>query len=220
MGRRRYALERGGPKELEVRWGWRRKAFAVSLGGATWNLERARVEAGAPITLPDGSSLALRWDRRRFWSISFRDELHVERNGVPLPGSDGDPRVIGRRAGRVLLLFGFLRVVFVGLWTVFDRSGPSRVGGLGALGGMMTVAGLGLMVLGVLASFGARLPVLLGALLIGLEELVWLAGWPGNGARLSPTGVVIQVLVIAHLVRAWRRMKPRAEQPSLASVFE
>lgn len=220
MGRRRYALARGGPKELQVRWGWRRKTFQVSLGGATWTLDRAQLEAGVPITLPDGSSLALRWERRRFWSISFRDELHVERNGVPLPGSDGDPRVIGRRAGRVLLLFGFLRLVFVGLWTVFDRGGPSRVGGLGAVGGLMAVAGLGLMALGLVASFGPRLPVLLGAVLLGLEELVWIAGWVGSGAGLNPTGVVIQVLVIAHLVRAWRRMKPRAEQPSLATVFE
>lgn len=216
MGRRRYALARGGPKELEVRWRWGRKTFQVGLGGATWTLERAQLMAGASITLPDGSSLALRWERRRFWSLSLRDELHVERNGVPLPGSDGDPRVIGRRAGRVLLLFGFLRVAFIALYALFQRSGPLRAGGGGGLGVIWAFTGLGLAALGALASFGLRLPVLLGAALLGLESLGWLAA----GGTLNPTGIVIQLLLIAHFVRAWQRMKPRAEQPSLASVFE
>lgn len=208
MARKRLALERGGPRRLELRWGWRLRAFQVSFDGTVWQLDRPTLATGVTLVLPDGSSLFVQSVKRRWWSIAFRDELRVERNGVPVPGSDGDPRVIGRGAASVLVFFGLLRFVFVTLWMVFSRPGSLAPNPL-------ALEGLTLIVLGILAAFGQRLPIALGAGLLVAEILVFAAS-----GMLNPVGLLIQVLVIVHLVHAWRRMRPRPPQPSLGSVFE
>jgi hypothetical protein len=212
MGKRMYALERGGPKELVLRWRWRLRDFEVAVRGASWKIDRATLERGADLVLPDGSSLRVRHVKPPWWTVGRRSELHVDRNGVPVLGSDGHPRVIARGAGRVILFFALLRVVFLGLWFTFQRPGAGPVLASPAL----ALLWLGMLAAGVLALFGLRLPVLAGAVLFSLELLLYFA----RGAATSPVGLVVQVAVIAHLVSAWRRMKPRQHTPSLASVFE
>jgi hypothetical protein len=207
MAKRKYALERGGPKRLFVRWRRGFKDFEVAFDGKAYELERRLLESGASLTLGDGSSLFVQRVKRRWWSIGFRDELRVDRDGVPVPGSDGDPRVVGRGAGGVLILFGLLRLLFLAPWLLFARS-PAFL--------PVVAEGIGLTVLGVLALLGLRLPVALGAGLLVAESLALVA----LGRVPNPAGVVIQVLVVVYLVRAWRRMRPRLPQPSLASVFE
>jgi hypothetical protein len=215
MTERRYALERGGPKDLRIRW---RRGFAdleVALGDGAWRLDRAAVDAGASVVLPGGSTLLVHRVRRRWWSVALRDDLRVERDGVPVPASDGDPRTIGRRAARLILLLALMRVGFVGLWFVFSRTGPEWAG-MNVAGAMFLGAGAALVLLAVLAWLGKRLAVALAAGLFSLElaaSYAFLGGRPG-------IGTLILVLVIVHLVQAWQRMRPRAAQPNLASVFE
>ena len=61
-----------------------------------------------------------------------------------------------------------------------------------------------------------RLPVALAAGLLAAEvPLAAVLDGPPN-----PLWLIIQVLVIVRLVRAWRRMAPREKRPSLAQVFE
>ncbi len=127
MGKRRFALERGGPKDLRLRWRWRMKDFQVSLGDASWKLDRPSLETGATIVLPDGSSLFVRSVKRRWWSVGGRDELVIERDGIPIPGSDGDPRIIGRGAARLIILFALLRLGIVALLLLFQRPGTPAV---------------------------------------------------------------------------------------------
>lgn len=211
MATRKFALERGGPKRLELRWRRGLKDFEVSVDGTTWKLEPDAVRAGAAVALAGGSALFVKWDRRRFWSVAFRDDLRVERDGVPLPGSDGDPRVIARRASRVILLFGFLRVLFVGLLQAFD---PSAVVASGSM--LVALSGLVLLALGAVAAFGRRLPLAIAAGLLALELAVML----GMSLRLAPTGIVVQALVIVHLVQSWQRARPRVAAPTLGAIFE
>ncbi len=187
------------------------KDFEVAFREAAWKFDRAALATGATIVLPDGSSLLVRSVRRRWWSVGFRDELHIERDGVPVPGSDGDPRVLGRRAGAIIIFFGLLRVGLAALWLLFQRGGASRAFDL------IAVEGVVLVVLGILAAFGRRLPVALAAGVFALEMVLALVNSP---AVQNPAGLLIQVLVIVHLVLAWRRMAPRQRQPSLAQVFE
>ncbi len=213
MAKRRYALERGGPKNLRLRWRWGMRDFQVALvGGPMWRFDREALKVGATVFLPDGSSLFLRYEKPKWWSVGGRKELHVERNGVPLPGSDGDPRVIGRRMASLIILFGLLRVVLGGLLTIFEEAqGPRPAGSV-----LVGIEGLLLIGLGVVAAFGRRLPVVLAAGLLAAELLIALS----TGGILNPIGVVVQVLVILYLFRAWRRMAPRAPQATLSSVFE
>lgn len=212
MAGRRYALERGGPRELQLRWRWGMRDFEVLLGPSSWKLDRPLLRSGATIVLPDGCSLFVQHVKPPWWSIGRRKELLVERDRVPVPGSDGHPRVVGRRAARLILLFAFLRIFFIVLWGAFQRGGP-RWGGLLAF---LPLEAVVLTVLGILAAFGFRLPVVLAAGLFALEVLVVFA----SGNTPNPIGVLILVIVIVNLVSAWRRMSPRRREPSLASVFE
>lgn len=208
MPSRRFALERGGPKRLRARWRRGPKDFEIAFDDAApWRLDPASLSTGASLVLPDGSSLLVSWIKRRWWWIG-RDELRLERDGVPVPGSDGDPRVIGRGAGSLLLLFGFLRFVLLWAWSSLQPAVD--------VGSLVVLDAAALAVLGILAALGLRLPVLLGAVLLVAETL----GAVASGMRVNPLGLLVQALVVVHLFRAFGRMRPRPRQPSVPSVFE
>jgi hypothetical protein len=89
MPTKKYALEVGGPKRLAISWqiGW--KSFGVKFD----DQEVARltnaydaIVAGSTFPLPDGSKLEARLHKAR-----FGPKLHLNRNGKPVPGSDGVP---------------------------------------------------------------------------------------------------------------------------------
>lgn len=209
-----YALERGGPKRLQLRWRWGWRDFEVALDGETWKLDRAAVLAGASLTFPGGSTLFVRRVPRKWWSVALRDELQVDLDGAPVPGSDGHPRTIGARAGNVIALFGILHVLFIGLWIAFQ--GGRRDGPFTLASGAALLSGPLLLVLAVLAWLGVRHAVVVAAGQLALEFVLMLAL---SGGRFSPTGLVIQVLVVVHLFGAWKRMGPLSTK-SLGAVFE
>lgn len=220
MAGRSYRLERDGPKALRLRWNFGMRNFQVSLGDRSWRLERPQLKDGATIVLPDGSSLLVQRLPRPWYSIDSRSALIVERDGLPLPGSDGDPRVLGRRAGGLILIFGALRglvVVWLGLVAAQERGFTSPDQALAAQVGVAAAvsAGVILIILGVLAILGRRRPVVIAAGVLALEVLLSFSGGPPN-----PFGLLIQALVIVHLVRVWKRMEPRQARPTLAQVFE
>lgn len=217
MAKRRYALERRGPKNLELRWRRGLRDFQVSLDGASWRLPPDAVRAGATIAVPGGSSLLVQLVKRPFWSVRFRDTLRVERDGVPVPGSDEDPPVIGRGAARLVLLFALLRVMLIALYQLFSTpAGGGRGEGLGVAGLVVGLSAIALLVLGIVALFGRRLPVLLAAIVLALE-----LAWALAGSGTAPgVGTLIQTLVIVHLVQCWQRMRPRVAAQTLAAVFE
>jgi hypothetical protein len=93
---RRYALERGGPERIELRWGASFRAVRVLFDGAeTATIERNKIRRdGTKVTLPDGSVLSLR----------LRGLLGIEllRDQVHLPGSDLEPRRLLRNAALLM----------------------------------------------------------------------------------------------------------------------
>ena len=48
MPTRKFALERGGPKQLQIRWRRGFKDFEVALDGQAWKVDRSGVEGDAP----------------------------------------------------------------------------------------------------------------------------------------------------------------------------
>jgi hypothetical protein len=199
MGRRHYALERGGPRRLHLRWGFWYRRFRVALDdGPEWTIDRASLLRGVPLVLPDGSSLFVRYVRRPWYSVGLRNELRVERDGLPLPGSEGDPRRIGRRAGALLLFLAAVRGVILVAVSPGELASPAFLAGEAAL----------VLLLGVLAVLGLRLAVLLAAVLF-LAEI-----------PLFPGALVLQALLAAHLLYAWVRMRPRRRVPNLREIFE
>jgi hypothetical protein len=95
---RGYALERGGPERIELRWEASFRDVRVLFDGAEVAvLERKKIpREGAKITLPDGSVL----------SVRLRGVLGIEllRNEVHLPGSDLEPRRLLRNAAILMAL--------------------------------------------------------------------------------------------------------------------
>lgn len=212
MPTRMFALERGGPKRLRIQWGRRFEDLEVALDGAPASrIDPNALDDGASIALADGSSLLLRRVRRPWSSMAFRDELRVERDAVPLPGSDGDPRAIGRRAAALIALFGLLQFGFLAMWILFQRPSGLDSSSLGSLAPLLVH-----LLLAALAALGVRLAVLLAAGVFALELAAYLAaaGWrPG-------IGTLILAFVSVRLVHAWRLMRPTAPKVSLAKVFE
>lgn len=211
MPKRRFAIERGGPKRLELRWKGRLKELRVELDGQVWAPEPAAVRAGTSLTIPGGSTLFVQQVKRKWWSVALRDDLRIELDGVPVPGSDGDPSVLGRRAARLIALFGLVRLLAG--YALVSR-GVELSGSPG--GAIILCQGAALMVLALLAGLGLRPAVVLSAGLLAIELVASLVLVSGP----SGLGTLIQVLVMVHLFQVWRTMKPRAPVATLASVFE
>lgn len=216
MARRRFALERGGAKRLEVRWRWPRRDARVSLDGAPLGppLDRAAFVRGGTFALPDGAALRVRWAKPAWWSVGLGAELQVERQGVPLPGSDGDPRVVGRRAARLAGGLGTLFLVFGALAAALAGTGGAWLGGLVALEGAI------LLGLGIAGAFGVRHAILAAAIVLALDAAAQLALVAWTGSYPNPIGLLIRAAVVAELYRGWRRMRPLPPPVEYARVFE
>lgn len=205
MGKRNYALERGGPKRIHLRWRLRFRDFRVAFDeGPAWTLDRGSLFTGATLVLPDGSSLFVRRVKRPWYSIGLRDELRVERDGVPVPGSDGDPRVIGRQVGSLLFVLALLRLLVVAAAAPSTREVTFILW-------MLAETGL-VLILGVLAWLGVRRAVVVAAGLFALETMPAIIALPAAG--------VIQALIAVHLIIAWRNMKPKVKVANLREIFE
>lgn len=105
MAKQTFALERGGAKRLEVSWGGFFKNVQVTLDGAPVGsfATKKQLEAGNTFTLPDGSQLQVQLKRE-----SMVQELHVLRNGSPLPGSASEPEQRVAAATGMLYFIGAL----------------------------------------------------------------------------------------------------------------
>jgi len=122
MIRRVFAFERGGAERLEISWKPFWKDAQVTLDGTVVGKfeTKRQLEAGDTFALPDGSQLHV-----QLKVIVFvpRPELHLRRNGEPLPGSDGDPK---RQVGVAVFMLWFLAALNVcgGLIAVLGRVKP------------------------------------------------------------------------------------------------
>jgi hypothetical protein len=129
-----YALEKGGPKRLEVSWSGRswsglRKDVTLRLDDLTigtipgWN----DLSAGQEFPLPDGSTLKVQWSRA-LTTYAPR----VLRDGQPLPGSLGDPETTLRWTAGMLLLVAVVSIA-LGLSRLIHRVGPVQLADAGPL---------------------------------------------------------------------------------------
>ena len=198
MGKLRLALEPQGPKRVELRWRLGFRDFRVVLNDNIWPVERAPLDQGAYVQLPDGSVLMVKVVRRRWWSTAIRSDLHVELNGVPLPGSDGHSRVIVRRAARLVGALGLLEVLFAALLAAFTESRLQR-----SIAGLVVLEGLMLLPLAGIGMFGMRVAILLAAILIAVDTVVA----AGGAGVMNPAAILVRGLVIWNLLTAWNRAR-------------
>jgi hypothetical protein len=128
MPRKRYALERDDLRRLELVWqnGW--KNMTVHLDGELLGTIPTRQDllAGREYTLSDGSTLQVKLAKR-----TIDSELHILRDGRPVPGSYSDP------VARYKLAYGILLGVTAvylgaGVVSVLTRSAFLRGIGVGS----------------------------------------------------------------------------------------
>lgn len=196
MAKKRYSLERGGPRRLEVRWKRGFRDLTISLDGATppTAIDPLALDTGATVLLPDETSLHVQRVRRAWWSLDVRDELRLERLRAPVPGSDGDPVTIRRRAAGLMALLGALFATFGLLWAIFspvaDRTASHTI-----------LVGLLLVVPAAFAASGVRSAILIAAILLVADVLLVLRAT----GQVAPGAIMIRALIVVHLYRAWSR---------------
>ncbi|NPC70912.1 hypothetical protein HPP05_14250 [Corallococcus exiguus] len=191
MGSLKLSLEAGAPKRLELTWGLFWKNFEVRFDGRPIGSapDAAALKAGVEYRLPDGSTL----------QVKLKQTLSVLRDGVPVPGSDGDPEQQMRSAGNLLYFLAALNGVLGVLGMVLTNDVLEQLGmGFGAV--------LFGAVLGVLGVFTHRRTRWAPAVAIGLYVLDSLLTFiDAAEAGTRPTGgLLMRAFIIFTLYRAFK----------------
>lgn len=102
MPKKRYAIDRGGPRRLQIAWEnrWRNMTIHFDEQLVAAIPTRQELKAGRKLVLPDGSTLWVQLVKK-----TIDTELHVLRNDRPVPGSYTDP------AARFKLAYGIALAV-------------------------------------------------------------------------------------------------------------
>jgi hypothetical protein len=116
MPTRKLALEREGPKRLELSWGAFYKNFQAKLDGAVLNRDvpsKEELRGGLNLTLQDGSILFVQLRENPFAGAG----LFLSRDGLPLPGSAGDP---AQQINQAAYLLYFLAAINAGVGIIAE----------------------------------------------------------------------------------------------------
>lgn len=99
-----YSTESHGPKRLAVTFNGFLDDTYIKLDGQEvgWVHGREALKSGKEFLLPDGSTLKIKL---------VLLELHIDRNGVPVPGTAGDPATQLKAASFVLFFIAGLNII-------------------------------------------------------------------------------------------------------------
>jgi hypothetical protein len=173
---RSYALKRGGPERLELRWGPSFREVRVLFDGAeVATVVRKKIPRdGTKVTLPDGSVLALRL--RGVLGIELlRDEAH-------LPGSDLEPRRVLKNAAILMAVAALADAVFDGAIARRAQAVMDSDGGTASLPRTTLIAlalDAGLFLMAIPTALGSRIALGIGVAAfaarfgIGVERSTW-----------------------------------------------
>jgi hypothetical protein len=202
MPSQKFALRAGEEKRVEVSWRGIWKDIRVHLDGAEIGSipSKAALEAGAELVLPDGGTLRVQL------TGGMQPELHITRDGVPLPGSASDPATRVKTAAGVMYFIAGLSAI-VGLAAallhveLLERNG---------FGWASVATGALFAVLAFFTSRGSRVALVVGIVLYILDGLlgvvVGFMSLPGGST--PPVGsIVMHVILVMPLFRAFGAMK-------------
>ncbi|MBK7865425.1 MAG: hypothetical protein IPJ65_43875 [Archangiaceae bacterium] len=204
MPTQQFALERNGPKRLEVSWSGLWKEFTVKLDGnvvGSWTKDE--LTAGKEVPMGDGSTFKAHLRR-----VGMGQELALLRNGEPLPGSAADPLTLVKTAGGV----------------IYFLAGASALGGvIGLMGvdfaarlfgtwdGIVTGAIMG--VLGFFTMQRSRVALGIAMGLYALSGLLVLAESASNG-NPAIGGIFMRVFFLTAMWRGFKAMGQLKPSPA------
>ena len=210
MGKQAFALELGGPKDVELEWGATFGSLVARYQGQEVGRAASKRELveGVQYALPDGSRLRIKLVKE-----SFNTGLDVSRDGVHLPGSRSDPDTLIKQA----------------VYTVYFVAGLSSLVGAVVVATGDLESGIASLIMGaifgVLGFLTMRRSIVALGLATGLylvDGLITIAGTLGAG-KPNLFGLVIKFLILSRMVTGlsgmWRlRQKEKAEQPAYSKL--
>ena len=177
MPKRKYALERGGDKSLEISWEGHWKNTEVRLNGNLIGAipNRKELAEGQLFQLPDGTSLRVQLVRP-FLSDGFR----VLRNDKPLPGSSSDPVARLAQSFGIIYFIAGLNIVLGFIALIF------QVEFLQTLGfGIVSVAiGFMFLVLGFFTQRRSLIALIIALIIYSLDTVLVLSSGFNTGFLL------------------------------------
>ena len=113
MPKRKYALERGGDKSLEISWKGQWKNTEVRLNGDLIGAipNQKELRTGQLFQLPDGTALRVQL---------VNNGLRVLRNDKPLPGSSSDPVARLAQSFGIIYFIAGLNIVLGSIASIFQ----------------------------------------------------------------------------------------------------
>lgn len=118
MPTKRFSLEHGGPKRLEVSWKMMWKDVKIKLDGVEIGSIQNQKEFtnGRDFTLADGSKLNIKLTRRL---LSL--DIQLLRDGKPIPRSVSDPAQVLKSSYGTIFFIGGLNIL-LGFWALLDEN--------------------------------------------------------------------------------------------------
>lgn len=200
MPTQKYALEKEGPKRLEVTWERLGGETSVVLDGQPLGVvSKEELTEGRTFTLPDGSSLRVHFQKTGL--LGQAGELHLTRDGEPVPGTAGDPETAARSAGYILYFLAGVNMCC----GVIAMSGQVDVLDPGAAIGALVMAGI-FGVLGLFTMRGSRIALGIAMALYLLDGVVTLFMQLGAGS--PPVGMIfMRAAILMGLGRSFMAMQ-------------
>jgi hypothetical protein len=189
-----YTLDPDNPKRLQISNNTFWRGATVYLDGQEIGTAASKQELlkGAEFKLPDGSILKVRLTQSLLGS-----ELHIFRNGQPIPGSASHPETTVRTAYWALYLIGALDIVFGVIARVL------HVNMLGSMGIADHSIGLGLLfiLLGFLVRRHSLLALYAGIALFAADTVLGLVLTARTGGTPDMFNIIFRGLLFIPLVQ-------------------
>lgn len=194
MPKQLYALEKGGPRRLEVSWKPIWKDITVRMDGEVIGTIASQREllAGQEFRLRDGTTVKVQQVHRITGA-----EVEVTRGGEPLPGSASDPETRVLTAAWVLFIVGGLNVV-LGLLGLFLRT--QFLAALGA-GWYSLVFGALFLMMGFLARRRSITALVSGIVLLAGDGILGLIAALSAGENPGVGGILVRAFLLIPLVQ-------------------
>jgi hypothetical protein len=204
MPKKSYALQKGGPKEIEISWGFAWKNFTVKHNGEIIGTvaNQRELKEGRQFMLKDGSSLSVKL------KVGFgKAGLEVLRNGQPLPGSDMDPvQKIKIAFGLLLFIAGMNILVGLVLSTV-DLNYLGLGFGIGYI-----IFGIVFGILAFLIKARSLAALWIAIVLLILDAVAGLAIQVTTHNNTTVAWVIIRVMILIYLFNAAKPIKELKKQ--------
>lgn len=213
MAKKSYVFEEGGPKRLEVSWkGNYYVDTTVSLDGNVLGVipDQRALKNGQEYRLIDGSVIRVQLIKK-----FYATELHVLRNGQPLPGSASDPVALLKNACIMVYLIAGLNLVLGLINVVFNVQFLRDFYGMG-IGSV--VYGLVFLVLGFFVQRRSNVALILAIALFALDAIAGMVLGAAQGYNPGIGGLFVRVALLIPMVQGVGAIKTLKMQSTRATV--